>query len=80
MAGLRRHNLVGRVFGRLTVTGPARDSADGLPQWVCACTCGDTCIAKSRSLREGDTRSCGCLRRESLARVRSEYLRKRAAA
>lgn len=79
MSGLRRRNLVGRLFGRLTVVSAARDSVEGLPQWVCVCTCGETCVAKSRSLHEGTTRSCGCLRREQIAKVRGERLRRRAA-
>lgn len=65
----RAHNLTGRTFGRLTVTGPAPLGADGFPRWACSCSCGDTTITSARSLRAGDTKSCGCLRREHMARV-----------
>jgi hypothetical protein len=32
-------------------------------QYVCRCDCGCTAIVRSISLRNGQTRSCGCLRR-----------------
>ena len=55
-------DLTGAVFGRLTVL--YRASLPGKPRWVCRCECGAEHVAWSSCLRRGDTRSCGCLRRE----------------
>ncbi len=57
-------NLAGQRFGRLLVTHQARHSTDGDVSWSCRCNCGDTAIIKARSLRNGHTKSCGCLRSE----------------
>lgn len=61
-------DLAGRRFGRLRalsfveIRGRTR-------YWRCACRCGSEKIISSTALRSGDTRSCGCLLRES-ARAR----------
>lgn len=60
---------VGRVYGRLTVTGHERQ-VNGTWWVVCRCTCGKKYAAKHPChLRNGLVRSCGCLSRE-LARAR----------
>ena len=55
--------MVGKKFGRLTVV-----SFDRLEKhktyWKCSCDCGLTVIANGNNLRSGNTKSCGCLRRE----------------
>jgi hypothetical protein len=58
-------DLTGQVFGRLTVTGlhPAR-CADGTVRWICKCSCGKVKAVRSRDLRNGGTKSCGCIQRE----------------
>lgn len=58
-----RIDLTGQRFGRLTVI--SYYGADkGQTKWNCICDCGNEHIAASRSLRHGDTRSCGCILRE----------------
>jgi hypothetical protein len=59
-------NLVGRVFGRLTVLARAgsTDRAPPRPLWRCRCACGEETVVLAESLRAGRTRSCGCLRAE----------------
>lgn len=57
----RVKDLTGRVFGYLTViefTGIYSRSKGSL--WLCNCICGNTRIAKAKSLLKGDTTSCGC--------------------
>lgn len=51
-----REDLLGQNFGRLTVI-------ERLPnnQWKCVCICGNEKIAKTRNLKYGKTKSCGCI-------------------
>ena len=63
----RLDDLTGRVFSRWTVVERAEDKNYGvnkLPAFLCKCECGITKIITASSLRSGDTKSCGCLRRE----------------
>lgn len=36
----------------------------GVVYWLCKCECGGQTIARGSSLRDGKTRSCGCLQKE----------------
>lgn len=49
-------------FGRLLVL--SRASQNGAARWNCKCDCGTLRIINQGSLRNGDVKSCGCLRRE----------------
>lgn len=72
-AALRgRKTQVGDRFGRLTVQSAAAPARWGAPRWLCACACGGTIETNDQTLRNGGTRSCGCLRREKLRAKRSE--------
>lgn len=58
-------NLTGNKYGRLTVveyTGTKMRKA----LWKCICECGNTTYVRSHKLKDGNTRSCGCLRTELL--------------
>jgi hypothetical protein len=57
-------DLTGQKFGRLYVVGPADEPIDDRPCWRVLCECGKYHTVRGRSLRRGDTRSCGCLRVE----------------
>ena len=57
-------NTVGRRFGRLTVVKEACRSKDRKDRWLCHCDCGNEKIVLGYNLRNGITRSCGCLQRE----------------
>lgn len=57
-------DLTGQSFGRLTVVGRAANSKNGKAMWFCNCTCGNSCIAYAGNLRNGQTKSCGCLHKE----------------
>jgi hypothetical protein len=69
----RFQNLIGRVFGRLTVLAYAgRLGKNAVSYWLCRCTCGTEKVVNGGSLTIGETQSCGCLRREMLGdRVRT---------
>ena len=53
-------DMVGMKFGKLTVI-ERRGSDKSRACWLCMCECGNTCIVKGKYLRNGDTKSCGCI-------------------
>jgi len=67
-----RVDIVGVRFGRLTVT-----SADcikgGKWHWNCRCDCGRDTVAEGFALKNGNTRSCGCLRSETATRLATKH-------
>lgn len=65
-------DLTGQHFGRLVVLKRSkRHSPNGNAQWTCRCACGRQVIVDSQRLRQGRTKSCGCLRNE-LAKQRTQ--------
>lgn len=63
-------DLTGQRFGRLTVVERAGQTAAGVVVWACVCDCGTICDVQGNSLRNGRTKSCGCLRFEkNLSRI-----------
>lgn len=61
----RRSIEVGQRFGRLTVVSfEGAHERQRCLKWLCRCDCGRECVVVSRSLRNGKTSSCGCLRNE----------------
>jgi len=58
-------DLTGYKFGRLTVLERAENDKRGRTRWLCRCECGSEKIITSSRLKNGDTQSCGCLKRET---------------
>lgn len=63
MGGRKAIDIEGRRFGRLLVLKrlPRSEIPKGEVQWHCVCDCGNRIIALSHNLRDGNTKSCGCL-------------------
>ncbi len=59
-------NLIGQKFGKLTVI-EAAPNRGGRTYWLCQCECGNKKEICTDSLRSGNTKSCGCLKKETLA-------------
>lgn len=59
-------DLVGQTFARWTVVrqGPRSNGGIGEAQWFVRCECGTEGLVKSTLLRDGRSKSCGCLKRE----------------
>ena len=57
-------DLTGEKFERLTVIDKLYKKGNEW-YWLCQCDCGNTKEVRGGSLREGKTRSCGCLKQES---------------
>ena len=64
---MKKLNLVGETYGRLTVIEEAephiRPSGQKARRWICECECGNETIVRQAALRSGRTKSCGCLHR-----------------
>lgn len=68
-------DLTGQVFHRLTVISEAGRSKDKKVIWNCECLCGNSVAVVSSFLRSGDTKSCGCLRKEKLSEMVNEKVK-----
>lgn len=55
-------NLVGKKFNMLTVVSFSHFSEKGYPYWNCLCDCGNEKVIGEHNLRNGRTKSCGCLK------------------
>jgi len=64
MLKMSKLNLIGQTFGRLKVTAeiPLRRYRGVV--WKCVCSCGKEIDVRSNSLRNGNTKSCGCLAKD----------------
>lgn len=57
-------NLINKRFIRLVVVVRAANDKQGKARWLCLCDCGNYKVALGSHLRNGTTKSCGCLQRE----------------
>lgn len=64
---LHSPDLAGQKFGRLTALDRALGERGS--RWRCQCDCGETSVVRGILLLNGNTRSCGCLSKESSAAV-----------
>lgn len=69
---MKRKDITGQKFGRLTVVRYEGAAKNGNATWLCQCDCGQRTIVDGYRLRKGATTSCGCYRRE----VMREAIRK----
>lgn len=58
-------DLLDRRFGRLIVISKTDKRSGDSVMWLCQCDCGNTKEINGSSLVQGDTKSCGCLRKEA---------------
>lgn len=58
----KKIDLTGQRFGKLTVIKESAERKNGRVCWECQCDCGNVVVVKGLSLKNGDTKSCGCLR------------------
>ncbi len=58
-------DLTGQRFGRLTVIGRAAPRTGSTnARWLCKCDCGNETTVISTTLRNSESKSCGCYRSE----------------
>ena len=61
----KKKDLTGQRFGRLVVLSENGRNNNGNVCWKCQCDCGKKCIISSNRLVKGDTKSCGCIKKEN---------------
>lgn len=68
------------VFNRLTVIGQAEDkvyqNGRRKAMWNCICECGNECDICGSKLKNGTTKSCGCLQKERTSETLTKQPRK----
>lgn len=70
--------MIGKRFGRLVVQTKTDKRNNGRIVWKCKCDCGNISYVSTTYLNNGDTRSCGCLKKElDHKHLRDEYDNKR---
>jgi hypothetical protein len=58
-------DLTGQIFGRLTVVSIIDGTCRaGKIKWFCKCSCGNEKIVAQYNLVNGNTQSCGCIKKE----------------
>lgn len=70
--GINSINLTGQRFGRLTVLEMTDKRRGSSIIWKCRCDCGEICYKPSKDLRDGRTKSCGCLQKENRSRIQKD--------
>jgi 5-methylcytosine-specific restriction endonuclease McrA len=61
-------DLIDKRFGRLVVISLSEKNKWGGYRWLCQCDCGNQKEINSRALVTNNTRSCGCLLKESTSK------------
>lgn len=77
MAGPRHLHLIGKTYGRLTVTALiGQHPTRSVMVWECKCSCGaDGVLKMTDQLRQGKSPSCGCWSKENrIAGLRKKLL------
>ena len=59
---MKQLNLTGKRFGKLVAIKTTGKTKNGAYLWQCKCDCGNEIIANVGNLKNGHTKSCGCLR------------------
>ena len=61
---MRKLNIAGQQFGRLTAIKESEARKSNRVTWHCECKCGNKVLVTAKSLAKGYTKSCGCLHKE----------------
>ena len=74
---LRRYDIIGRKYGRLTVKEFVGVDKWGEIMFLCSCDCGNTTIVRKGNIIHGYVVSCGCKQKENLKKARQSMLKTR---
>ena len=72
-------DITNQKFGKLTVLKrtekPAHIKTGREAYWLCQCDCGNQIVVRGVNLRNGNTKSCGCLQKEKTSQLRKKQLK-----
>jgi hypothetical protein len=68
-----RANLTGQRFGRWSVIGFSHIGKFDRSYWSCRCDCGTERVVVAQRLKEGGSKSCGCLAREVTVALKTTH-------
>lgn len=72
--------MIGRKFGLLTVIDRTNNyvfpNGDFVIAYNCRCDCGNNKIVPKKSLKNGNTRSCGCMHTEIIRKIGKSNIKK----
>ena len=66
-------DITGARFGRLKVLSFAYKGNNYNSFWNCKCDCGNNVVVNGKHLREGGTKSCGCLQKEKAKATNTKH-------
>ena len=69
----KKENLIGQKYNRLTVINTA-PSKNRRTYWECKCECGNICVVRADQLKNGNTKSCGCLNTEQRSALGKSHI------
>jgi len=58
----------GDVYGKLTLAKKAEKTGSNGWKWLCECECGKETVVYLKNMRNGHTKSCGCISREKASK------------
>lgn len=61
------NNIKGKVFGRIAVIEFSHKDSNNKACWKCLCECGNEVILIGSDLISGNTKSCGCLKKDTVS-------------
>lgn len=68
----RFEDLIGKVFGRLTVVGEGSKKGKAT-RWQCSCACGGSALVSACDLKNSHTTSCGCAQKTAASKANSTH-------
>lgn len=69
---MNKEDMIGKRFGKLTVINESPPK-NGRRCWRCSCDCGNETIVMEKNLKNGITKSCGCLRLERVHEAKTVH-------
>ena len=68
-----RIDITGQRFGRLVALEYSHTDRDRKAVWLCKCDCGNSHLARTKDLRSGNTKSCGCYAIDVARKVNTKH-------
>ncbi|MBO6164514.1 MAG: hypothetical protein J6N77_05635 [Lachnospiraceae bacterium] len=70
---MKTKDLAGKRFGRLTAIRRLDKKRGSCYLWLCRCDCGNEIEVTVNSLMTGNTKSCGCMRQDTVRSMMEKY-------